>query len=931
MEIDEFLDLQFDLDEQDEDFRGTSKPAKRPLDEINVNNSLIRDRHPEKRPRKGEPPPDEYDEDDELVALAYALQPGAEFTTPAKVEPETPSRIQQLEDQSRTQTHLNQHSTPSKKESGYKQIEADFQTPSRDESREAESAGPSHMPAVHPARNAADVKGDYITVTSGSGERVYCGLVASSSGLIHGRQQHSRRQGDFLQQPITALMAEVERAAYEAALNAPLEGQSRTVPSTAGPRAEAHQGEDLWVDRYAPRSFLELLGDEEMNREVVRWLKTWDKCVFGEDRQKPGRKAPAAKRGATKQGADLRPPEKILLICGAPGLGKTTLAHVVARHCGYRTVEINASDERTAATLQARISDAVQMQSVMGAGRPNCVIIDEIDGATGGTEGRGAIQALLKLVQAGSGKGGGGGSSASEEAEEPGAEGKQGKKKKKGAQPLCRPLIAVCNDLYAPALRPLRAVAKIVHYKKPTVERLSSRLRFICMSEGLSVDRPALATLCEKTEHDVRSCLNTLQFLSKRTQAIRASHVSGLQCAQKDMVKSAFGVWQDLFTDKAAAGPGPSSRTDGSCERLYNALADFGDSQLVLAGLQENFPHARYLDTHMARTAAITDHLADGDRLLRAVHRRSDFAALKFAPAHILAVRTIVAGPQRVQIHWPSSQADVQRRTVAQRALLQGWLADVHPTVFSTLSQATAVQEVLPALVRVMNRAVRPVAPHLFTAEERADMAAMVELLLAHGLTLSLGTEDKPVPHLKAGQPDMLETTPLSPPVHTLVHFQGVPHGGKVMPLTIRQMVVQQVQLEAIRRREAVLAQGGVEEAASAAAPEDAPGVSASQGAEEGGSQRPPSGEKRYQLTVAQRAKDAAVAGPKKAGPVRKASWLDALRHKSEMAGQHRPEPSPAAEAQDIAAGKAGQSVRYKFHEGFTNAVKRPIRMKDLL
>ena len=33
---------------------------------------------------------------------------------------------------------------------------------------------------------------------------------------------------------------------------------------------------------------------------------------------------------------------------------------------------------------------------------------------------------------------------------------------------------------------------------------------------------------------------------------------------------------------------------------------------------------------------------------------------------------------------------------------------------------------------------------------------------------------------------------------------QGVPHGSKVMPLTIRQMVVQQVQLESIRRREAV-------------------------------------------------------------------------------------------------------------------------------
>lgn len=84
-----------------------------------------------------------------------------------------------------------------------------------------------------------------------------------------------------------------------------------------------------------------------------------------------------------------------------------------------------------------------------------------------------------------------------------------------------------------------------------------------------------------------------------------------------------------------------------------------------------------------------------------------------------------------------------------------------------------ARQEVLPALVRVMNRAVRPVAPHLFTAEERTDMAAMVDLLLAHGLTLSLGTEDKLVPHPKAGHTDTPETTPLSPPVHTLVHFQA--------------------------------------------------------------------------------------------------------------------------------------------------------------
>ena len=56
---------------------------------------------------------------------------------------------------------------------------------------------------------------------------------------------------------------------------------------------------------------------------------------------------------------------------------------MVARHCGYRPVEINASDDRSAAALTSRIQDAAQMQSVVGDRRPNCIIVDEIDGAAG--------------------------------------------------------------------------------------------------------------------------------------------------------------------------------------------------------------------------------------------------------------------------------------------------------------------------------------------------------------------------------------------------------------------------------------------------------------------------------------------------------------------------------------------------------------------
>lgn len=55
--------------------------------------------------------------------------------------------------------------------------------------------------------------------------------------------------------------------------------------------------------------------------------------------------------------------KKILLLHGPPGSGKSTLARVLASLCGYKAVELNASDERNGDKILEKIKTAGSMNS----------------------------------------------------------------------------------------------------------------------------------------------------------------------------------------------------------------------------------------------------------------------------------------------------------------------------------------------------------------------------------------------------------------------------------------------------------------------------------------------------------------------------------------------------------------------------------------
>lgn len=330
---------------------------------------------------------------------------------------------------------------------------------------------------------------------------------------------------------------------------------------------------DLWVDRYRPKTLKDVIGHATLVKDLQTWLVKW-------------------RTGSVPKAA---------LLTGPPGIGKTTVAHLLAKEAGYTVTEYNASDERSAKAIREvfeKMGKLSALPTTAAASPRRILILDEVDGMSAGD--RGGVAEIAKWIREG----------------------------------VAFPILCLANDRSSPKLKGLATLCFDCRFVRPQKATIAKAIvGLLRPMERISLDVKRVEEMCERNGNDIRSILNSLQFDS-----------DSLGCGgMKDE-----GLRMDPF---AATG-----RLFGTAATLAEReMAAFVDHSFVPLMVQEGYLGAADkcrggAAAGLAAAVRAADYIGDWDILDARIHRTQAWGLLPAAMMSTVAAAKAANGPPPFQI-----------------------------------------------------------------------------------------------------------------------------------------------------------------------------------------------------------------------------------------------------------------------------------------
>ena len=396
---------------------------------------------------------------------------------------------------------------------------------------------------------------------------------------------------------------------------------------------------ELFTDKYFPKSFDEFIGNVEIVEEVRKWAEAWVK----------GQK------------------EKPILLHGAPGLGKTALAHLVAKEMNWQIFEMNSGDLRNKDNIEKIAGAATGNSSLFGTKR--LILIDEIDSLQSRDRGgAGAIMSIIKTTN--------------------------------------NPIILTANNIYGDKkLVPLRSLTKMLEFKKINYLSIAKSLRSICEKESIVFDPDEVKELAKNSGGDYRSALLDTQSLSP---TITMETVTELFPRMKK--EKIFSVMAKIFKGHDMRG----------IQQMVNNSEVSSD--LLLRWVEENIP--RQFDERDAPKAF--DILSRSDIFQGRIYRRQHYGFLKY----VFFLSTVGVGLSREKDYtgWKPFQFPTLLSSLsASTTKIQQRKATAKKIGSKTHTSIRDGMQDLPFLSLIMkNKEIAPSLTNYFEFDEK-DLAFLLE------------------------------------------------------------------------------------------------------------------------------------------------------------------------------------------------------------